>query len=105
VIVLGVVLVGAFEGIGGAVAAVVTETLLAVLLLGFLARAGGDVKPRLGFLPRPLAAGAAAALVALLPLSPWLAAGLAAAVFMGVAFAVGAVPPEVVPALQARKPK
>jgi O-antigen/teichoic acid export membrane protein len=105
VIVLGVVLVGAFEGIGGAVAAVVTETLLAVLLLGFLARAGGDVRPRLGFLPRPLAAGAAAALVALLPLSPWLAAGLAAAVFMGVAFAVGAVPPEVVPALRARKPE
>ncbi len=56
VIVLGVVLVRAYEGIGGAVAAIVTETLLGLLLLGFLARGSGDVAPRLRFLPRPLAA-------------------------------------------------
>lgn len=104
VLVLGVVLVRAYSGTGGAVAAVVTEGVLAVLLFLFLARADRDVVPRLGFLPRPLAAGVAGALVALLPLSPWVVAPMAAAVFIAVAFAVGAVPPEVVPALRGRKP-
>ena len=102
VIVLGVVLVGRYEGIGGAVAAVATETLLAVLLLVFLARGDRDVVPNLRFLPRPLLAGAAAALVTLLPLGPWVAAPLAAAVFVAVAFAVGAVPAEVLTALRRR---
>jgi len=104
VLVLGVVLVRAYSGTGGAVAAVVTEGVLAVLLFLFLARADRDVVPRLGFLPRPLAAGVAGALVALLPLSPWVVAPVAAAVFIAVAFAVGAVPPEVMPALRGRKP-
>jgi O-antigen/teichoic acid export membrane protein len=102
VIVLGIVLVRAYDGIGGAVAAVVTETLLALVLLGFLRRAGHDVLPRLGFLPRPLAAAAVAALVALLPLSPWVLAPLAAVAFAAAAFALGAVPPEIVPALRRR---
>ena len=105
VVVVGVLLVGAYEGLGGAVAAVVTETLLALLLFGYLARAGRDVVPRLSFLPRPLAAGAAAALVLLLPLSPWIAAALASVVFLAVGFVVGAIPPEVVPALRGRKPE
>ena len=104
VLVLGVVLVRAYDGTGGAVAAVVTEGVLAVLLFWFLARADRGVVPRLGFLPRPLAAGAAGALVALLPLSPWVVAPVAAAAFIAVAFAVGAVPPEVLPALRRRKP-
>lgn len=104
VLVLGVVLVRAYDGTGGAVAAVVTEGVLAVLLFWFLARADRSVVPRLGFLPRPLAAGVAGALVALLPFSPWVVAPLAAAVFVAVAFAVGAVPPEVLPALRRRKP-
>ena len=105
VVVVGVLLVGVYEGLGGAVAAVVTETLLALLLFGYLARAGRDVVPRLSFLPRPLAAGAAAALVLLLPLSPWIAAALASVVFLAVGFVVGAIPPEVVPALRGRKPE
>ena len=42
VIVLGVLLIEAYEGIGGAAAAVATEALLALLLLGFLARAGSS---------------------------------------------------------------
>jgi O-antigen/teichoic acid export membrane protein len=104
VLVLGVVLVGAYEGMGGAVAAVVTETVLALLLLGYLARAGRDVTPRLAFLWRPLTAGAAAALVLLLPLNAWLAAAVASGVYLAVGFAVGAIPPEVVPALRGRKP-
>ena len=76
-----------------------------MLVFWFLARADRDVLPGLGFLPRPLVAGAAGALVALLPLSPWLVAPLAAAVFIAVAFAVRAVPPEIVPALRGRKPR
>jgi O-antigen/teichoic acid export membrane protein len=103
VLVLGVVLVRAYEGTGGAVAAVVTEGVLAVLVFWFLARADRSALPRLGFLLRPLAAGLAGALVALLPLSPWLVAPLAAAVFVAVAFAVGAVPPEIVPAFRGRR--
>ena len=104
VLVLGVVLVRAYSGIGGAAAAVATEGVLAVLVFWFLARADRAVVPRLGFVPRPLAAGVAGALVALLPLSPWVAAPLAAVVFIAVAVAIGAVPPEIVPALRGRKP-
>ena len=104
VLVLGIVLVRAYSGIGGAAAAVATEGVLAVLVFWFLARADRAVVPRLGFVPRPLAAGVAGALVALLPLSPWVAAPLAAVVFIAVAVAIGAVPPEIVPALRGRKP-
>ena len=49
VIVLGIVLVRGYEGIGGAVAAVATEALLALLLLGFLARAGATSCPGSAF--------------------------------------------------------
>jgi len=104
VVVLGVVLVRAYEGIGGAAAAVAVELLLAGLLFVALRRAGTGLVPRLGFLWRPAVAAALGALVTLLPLSPWLTAPLAAAVFVGVGFAVGAIPPEIVPALRGRKP-
>lgn len=104
VVVLGLVLVRAYEGVGGAAAAVATELLLAVLLFVALTRAGADLVPRLDFLWRPAAAAAPAALAALLPVSPWLTAPLAAAVFVVAGFALGAIPPEVVPALRGRKP-
>jgi O-antigen/teichoic acid export membrane protein len=103
VVVLGTVLVGAYEGIGGAAAAVATESLLAVVLLLFLARAAPGVAPSLAFLWRPLLAAAAGAAVTLLPVDPWLVAPLAAAVFVAVAFVAGAVPAEIVPALRGRK--
>ncbi len=105
VLVVGAVLVRMYDGIGGAAAAVSTEAVLAVLIFWFLARADRDVRPRLGFLPRPLVAAAAGALVTLLPLSPWLVAPLAATVFIAVGFAVRAVPPEIVPALRGRDPQ
>lgn len=104
VLVLGVVLIRAYSGIGGAAAAVATEGVLAVLVFWFLARADRSALPSLRFVPRPLAAGVAGALVALLPLSPWVVAPLAAVVFIAVAVAIGAVPPEIVPALRGRKP-
>lgn len=104
VIVLGLLLVRAYEGIGGAVAAVTTEAVLALLLLLVLFRSERDVTPGLGFAPRVLAAGAVGALVALIPVTPWLAAPLAAAAFVGAGFALGAIPPEVLPALRGRRP-
>jgi O-antigen/teichoic acid export membrane protein len=102
VIVLGLALIGAYEGVGGAAAAVATEGVLAVLVLAFLVRADSTVAPKPGFVWRPLVAAAAATAVALLPFSAWLVAPLAAAVFIGVALAVNAIPPEVLPALRRR---
>ena len=104
VVVLGTVLVEAYEGMGAAVAAVATEAVLALLLFGLLARSVDGVPLRLGLLPRILAAGVLGGGVALLPLTPWLAAPLAAAIFLGAAFALRAVPPEVMPALRRRRP-
>jgi O-antigen/teichoic acid export membrane protein len=104
VVVLGTLLVGAYEGMGAAVAAVATEAVLALLLLGLLARSVHGVPLRLGLLPRILAAGAVGGLVAFVPVTPWLAAPLVAAAFLGAAFALRAVPPEVMPALRRRGP-
>ncbi len=104
VVVLGFFLVRAYEGIGGAAAAVATEAVLALLLLVALARYDRDVTPRFGFLPRVLAAAVVGALVALIPVSAWIVAPLAAGAFIGAAFVLGAIPPEVVPALRGRKP-
>ena len=105
VIGLGLLLVEAYEGMGAAAAAVATEAVLALLLLGLLARSARTVVPSAGLIPRVLAAGVIGSLVALLPLTAWLTAPLAAAAFIGVGFALGAVPPEVVPALRGRKPR
>jgi O-antigen/teichoic acid export membrane protein len=102
VVALGLVLVGAYEGVGGAAAAVATEVLLALLVLAFLARADRTLVPRPGFLWRILVAAGAAVAVALLPLSAWLVAPLSAAVFVAVALALGGIPPEVLTALRRR---
>lgn len=104
VLVLGAALVEAYAGLGAAAAAVATETLLAGLLLLFLHRGDSDAAPVWGVVPRLLVAGGAGALVALLPLSPWLVAPLAAGAFLAAAFALRAVPPEIVPALRRRSP-
>lgn len=103
VIVLGLVLVEAYEGMGAAAAAVATEAVLALLLIGLLARFDRAVLPTAGLIPRVLAAGVIGGLVALLPVTAWLAAPLAALAFVIAAFALRAVPPEVVPALRGKK--
>jgi O-antigen/teichoic acid export membrane protein len=104
VIVLGTVLVRAYQGLGGAAAAVATEAVLAILLLLVLLRFERDVSPRVGLLPRALAAGAAGALAALIPVTPWVTGPLAAVTFLAAGFVLGAIPPEVLPALRGRKP-
>jgi O-antigen/teichoic acid export membrane protein len=102
VVVLGAALVRAYEGIGGAAAAVVTEATLALLLLAVLVRLEREVAPMLGLLPRIVVAGVAASLVALLPVTAWVAAPLAAVAFLGAGFALRAIPPEVLPALRGK---
>jgi O-antigen/teichoic acid export membrane protein len=99
---LGSALVALFGADGAAAAGVATEAVLAVALYALLRRADADVTPSLGFAWRPLAAAAAGGAVALLPLDPWLAGAAAAAAFTAVAFAVGAVPAEILPALRSR---
>jgi hypothetical protein len=83
---------------------VVAESALAVLLLAFLGRASRESLPSGRFLWRPLVALAAGALTLLVPLPDWIDGLAAAVVFTAVAFAVGAVPKEVVLALRRRAP-
>jgi O-antigen/teichoic acid export membrane protein len=101
---LGFALIAAYGGEGAAVAGVVAEAALALLLVAFLARAEGEMLPSGRFLWRPLAALAAGALTLLAPLPEWVDGAAAAAVFAAVAFAVGAVPKEIVLALRRRAP-
>jgi O-antigen/teichoic acid export membrane protein len=106
VVVLGLALVPPFGTTGAAVAGVVTESVLALALLGALVRLEPDAAPRLGFAWRPLVAVAAAAVVPIaLDLSGWVEAPLAAAVFGAAAFVVHAVPEEILPALRGRGPQ
>ena len=108
VLVRGLILVPAFGPHGAAAAGVATEALLAVALFVAFWRLEPGVAPRLGFAWRPLLAAAAGAVPPLvLGLSGWIEAPLGALAFLVVAFAVRAVPAEVVPALLAplrRKP-
>ena len=100
VLTAGLALISAYGPKGGAAAGVVTETLLAVALLLALVRGAPDVAPSLGFAWKPLVSLGAAAAVLLVPgLSPWVDAAIAGTVYLGAAFAVGAVPREVLPAL------
>ena len=104
VLTAGIALVAAFGGTGAAVAGLVAESALLIALVAFLVRADGSLVPRPAFFWRPLAALAAGAATLLAPLPEWvdgLAAGLAFAV---VAFAVSAVPRELVEALLRRAP-
>lgn len=85
---LGVVLIPEYGAEGAAVAAVLGEAVLAVLLLWFLRRQG--LVPRLGFVPRVALAGGLALPALLLPSVA--GAVVAAGVFLAAAQVVGAVP-------------
>jgi O-antigen/teichoic acid export membrane protein len=77
VIVLGLLLVSAYDATGAAVAAVVAETVLATMLFVLLARSDRTLRPELGFLWKP---ALAAALMAALLLVPGLPVAVSAAV-------------------------
>jgi O-antigen/teichoic acid export membrane protein len=94
VVALGVVLVPAYGATGAAVAAVLAESALAVLLLFFLHRARPGAVPRFGFVPRVALAGALATPFLFVPIPPLAAAAGATAVFLAAAYAAGALPPE-----------
>jgi len=105
VVVVGLTLVTTHGTKGAAVAGVLTEALLALLLLGLLFRGDRAVAPSLTFVWRPLLAVAAGSAVGLvLDVSGWIEAPVAAAVFVAVAVLVRAVPPEVLAALRRRGP-
>jgi O-antigen/teichoic acid export membrane protein len=99
---LGAVLIPLYDAKGAAVAALLGETFLAALVYLFLRRAGRDVAPRPGLVPRIAVASAPAWVVLALPL-PWEARlVLAPAAFALASAAIGAVPAELVHALRRR---
>jgi O-antigen/teichoic acid export membrane protein len=104
VLAVGVPLVRGYGGEGAAVTGLVAEAILLVALLVFLARAEPSVVPSFTFLWRPFLALAAGLATLLLPLPEWLDGAVAALAFVAVAFAIRAVPPEVLEALRRRAP-
>jgi O-antigen/teichoic acid export membrane protein len=102
VVVLGLALVPWAGARGAAVAAVAAEAVLAATLLLVLFRARPAVLPDFRFAWRvAIAAGCAGTAFAIPGLSPWPRAAVAAAIYVVVAFAVRAVPRELLDALLA----
>jgi O-antigen/teichoic acid export membrane protein len=95
VLVLGLVLIPPFDEVGAAIAAVVGEAVLAVMLLFVLARADRTLVPRFGFAWKVGVAAVVAASGFLLPLPPVGAAVLATALFVAGIWLTGALPDEV----------
>jgi O-antigen/teichoic acid export membrane protein len=105
VVVVGLLLIPDHGGTGAAVAGVVTEAGLCLMLLLLLARTAPAVMPKLGFAWRPGLALAAGIVPLLVPgLGHVLAGALAVAAFVGTALVAKAVPPEVAEALRRRGP-
>ena len=101
---VGLLLIGAYEGEGAAIAGVVVEMVLLLALAGFLRAAQRDVFPSLRFLWRPLLALAAGLATLLVPLPEVVDAAAALGAFALVALATRAVPAEVLLALRGRAP-
>ncbi len=103
VLVLGLTLIPPWGANGAALAASIGEVILAAAALTLLARARPALRPRLGYVPKLLAATAAGALCALLPIPDALAAVAAVLVYAAVAWLLRAVPEELVEALFRRR--
>jgi O-antigen/teichoic acid export membrane protein len=104
VLTAGLALIATYGGEGAAVAGVLAESVLLLASVTYLALAQRSVLPRMTFVWRPLTALAGGSATMLLPLPPWIDGMVAASVFVAVAFAVGAVPREVLEALRRRAP-
>jgi O-antigen/teichoic acid export membrane protein len=103
ILVFGLVLIPLFDSAGAAAAAVAADLLLAVLTGVALRRAGPGGRIDFSFAPKVLVAALAAGAVALIPGVPALAlAVIAALVYAGVAYAIGAVPTEIAHAFTSR---
>ena len=98
VVALGWTLIPEYGAIGAAVAAVLAESVLALLLLWFLRRE--RLVPGFGFTLKVALAGGAATPFLFLPLPALLAAAGAVAVFLAAAYALRAVPSELWEALR-----
>jgi O-antigen/teichoic acid export membrane protein len=102
VLALGGIFIPLWGANGAAVAAVVSETCLAILVYVFLRRTAPAVAPRAGLTPRVLAAALPAFAVLLLPLPREVDLVLALAVFGGAAMLFQAIPFELMHALRKR---
>jgi O-antigen/teichoic acid export membrane protein len=104
VIALGLALIPAFEATGAAVAAIVSETVLASLLLVALARADRGLVPSFRFAWKVAFAAALALLVLAVPLPAVVAMVLATVLYCGSIWVTGALPAEIVDAFSRRAP-
>jgi O-antigen/teichoic acid export membrane protein len=102
VIALGLVLIPAYEATGAAVAAVLAESVLALLLLWFLHRLRPAVMPSFRFVPRVALAGALATPFLFVPISGVAAAAAAGVVFVAAVYLAGVLPPELIAAFRRR---
>lgn len=100
---LGLVFIPALHAEGASIAAAIGEAILAGAVLVALVRARPAMRPSARNVPRVAVAGGLAALLALSPLPDGIDAVLAAAVFIGVAWVLGAVPAELAGALLRRE--
>lgn len=96
-------LLPAADAVGGAIATVIADTVLALAMLAAVHRAG--VTPQLGLLPRIMGAGAlgAAAGVATLALPALVTTAAALAVFTAAALLLRAVPSEILDTVRAAR--
>jgi O-antigen/teichoic acid export membrane protein len=101
VLVLGISLIPVLDAKGAAIAAVVGELVLAATTATMLMRARPSLRPPFGRLARVLAAGAGGAAAGLLlPIGDVAGAAVAIVVFTAAAFALRAVPLELLHALR-----
>ena len=101
-IVLGLILIPLYEDTGAAVAAVVGETILMLLLLFALARSDRTLFPSFAFAWRVALPAAVAVVPFFVPLGPIVAAVIATALFAAGIWVTGVLPPEVAHALLGR---
>jgi O-antigen/teichoic acid export membrane protein len=104
VLTAGLGLISVYGGEGAAITGLVAESVLLLASVAFLAAAQRSVLPRLRFVWRPLIALAAGLATMLVPLPAGIDGLVAATVFCVVAFAVGAIPREILEALRRRAP-
>ena len=100
VVALGFALIPAYGATGAAVAAVLAESALALLLLFFLRRERPGIVPRFGFAARIALAGAVATPFLFVPMPALAAAAGAAGAFLAAAYVAGALPPELLAAFR-----
>ena len=101
-IALGLILIPLYEDVGAAVAAVVGETILTLLLLLALARSDRKLFPNFAFAWKVALTAGVACVAFIAPVGPVLAAALATVLYAAGVRLTGVLPPEVTHALLGR---